>query len=162
MTLRQLVEDGLHDAMLAGYLSAGVDRIAVANGIMERLLGEKDAPRGVVDPDPLPQPPPGYQRPAELELVLLEAADLFGWRVDDIVGAEKVRPLVDARHVAMYVARNGPRCWSYPQIGRAFGGRDHSTVVNAVQRIERERRRDRRIADAVAALVAAVSDEAAA
>ena len=55
---------------------------------------------------------------------------------DSITGDSRRRPIVDARQAAMYVARHTTDL-SYPDLGRAFGGRDHTTVIHAVSKIER-------------------------
>jgi chromosomal replication initiator protein len=75
--------------------------------------------------------------------VVIEAtADMFGLTVDELCGKSRSRPLVTARQVAMYVLREMTD-FSYPAIGRAFGDRDHTTVMHAVSKIAdlmRERR----------------------
>lgn len=54
----------------------------------------------------------------------------------DLTGPQRVKAKVNARHYAMWLAyRRGQ--WSLPQIGKAFGGRDHTTVLNGVRRIQR-------------------------
>ena len=60
---------------------------------------------------------------------------MFGFEVEQITGGSRRRPLVDARQVAMYVARNMTDL-SFPDIGKAFGNRDHTTVMHAVRKIE--------------------------
>ena len=74
-------------------------------------------------------------RPITAELVIETAAELFGFTVDDIKGPSRGRPLVQARQVAMYVLRQLSD-HSYPAIARAFGGRDHTTVIHAVNKID--------------------------
>jgi chromosomal replication initiator protein len=89
-------------------------------------------------------------RPITPQVVLEKAATLFGLTVEDITGKARTRDLVDARHIAMYVCRqltNPPL--SFPQIARAFGGRDHTTVMNAVSRIERDMKERRKTYDRV-------------
>jgi chromosomal replication initiator protein len=89
-------------------------------------------------------------RPITPQVVLEVSARLFNLTVDDIIGKARTRDLVDARHIAMYVSRqltNPPL--SYPQIAKAFGGRDHTTVMNAVQRIERDMKERRKTFDRV-------------
>ena len=67
--------------------------------------------------------------------VILEAtSDTFGFSVDELCGPNRRRPLVTARQVSMYVFRELTD-FSYPAIGREFGGRDHSTVMHAVEKI---------------------------
>lgn len=66
--------------------------------------------------------------------ILESTARLFGLGVDDVVGPGRSKTKVEARMVAMAVvrARTG---LSLPEIGRAFGGRNHKTVHNAVARV---------------------------
>ena len=67
--------------------------------------------------------------------VILEAtSETFGFSVEEICGPNRRRPLVTARQVSMYVFRELTD-YSYPAIGREFGGRDHSTVMHAVEKI---------------------------
>ena len=74
-------------------------------------------------------------RPITAELVIETAAELFGFTVADLKGPSRGRPLVQARQVAMYVLRQLSD-HSYPAIARAFGGRDHTTVIHAVNKID--------------------------
>ena len=76
------------------------------------------------------------------KLVIDATAEMFGLTVDELCGKSRSRPLVTARQVAMYVLREMTD-FSYPAIGRAFGDRDHTTVMHAVSKISdlmRERR----------------------
>ena len=74
-------------------------------------------------------------RPITPELVIEVASDLFGFSIADLTGPNRGRPLVLARQIAMYVLRQLTD-HSYPAIARAFGGRDHTTVIHAVNKIE--------------------------
>ena len=73
--------------------------------------------------------------PVTVKSILDATAELFNFSVDQITGGSRRRPLVDARQIAMYVTRNLTDL-SYPEIGRAFGNRDHTTVIHAVRKIE--------------------------
>jgi chromosomal replication initiator protein len=67
--------------------------------------------------------------------VILDATSAtFGFSVEELCGPNRRRPLVTARQVSMYVFRELTD-FSYPAIGREFGGRDHSTVMHAVDKI---------------------------
>jgi chromosomal replication initiator protein len=66
---------------------------------------------------------------------ILEATSAtFGFTVEELCGPNRRRPLVTARQVSMYVFRELTD-FSYPAIGRVFGGRDHSTVMHAVEKV---------------------------
>jgi len=62
--------------------------------------------------------------------VIVATACLFRVSVRDLTGHDRKRPLVHYRQLAMYVARTHTKA-SYPQIGLAFGGRDHSTGIHS-------------------------------
>jgi chromosomal replication initiator protein len=66
--------------------------------------------------------------------ILDATAAAFGFTVEELCGPNRRRPLVTARQVSMYVFRELTE-FSYPAIGRVFGGRDHSTVMHAVEKI---------------------------
>ncbi len=67
-------------------------------------------------------------------VILEETAKMFGWTIDELCGRSRRRPLVTSRQIGMYVFRELTD-YSYPQIGREFGGRDHTTVMHAVEKI---------------------------
>ena len=73
--------------------------------------------------------------PVTVASILDTTAALFHFTAEQITGGSRRRPLVDARQIAMYVTRNMTDL-SYPEIGRAFGNRDHTTVIHAVRKIE--------------------------
>lgn len=75
------------------------------------------------------------ERQVGLEDVLSAVASHFGIKVSDLKGSRKNREVSQPRQVAMYLARRLTR-HSFPEIGRAFGGKDHSTVVKGVKKIE--------------------------
>ncbi len=75
------------------------------------------------------------KRPVTVGRILEAIADLSDFSIEQITGGSRRRPLVDARQIAMYVTRNMTDL-SYPEIGRAFGNRDHTTVIHAVHKIE--------------------------
>jgi len=75
-------------------------------------------------------------KPRTDEQLLKEIADFVGFSVEEIKGKSRQRPLVTARQTAMYVVRELTEL-SYPAIARLFGGRDHTTVIHAVDKIQR-------------------------
>jgi chromosomal replication initiator protein len=89
-------------------------------------------------------------------VVILEATSkLFGIPVEEIIGKKRQRPLVTARQVAMYVVRELTDL-SYPAIAREFGGRDHTTVIHAVEKISAQMRTQRPTYDQVTELMQTV------
>jgi chromosomal replication initiator protein len=71
------------------------------------------------------------------DLVISVAGEYFDVSPDDIRSANRSRPLVTARQVAMYLCRELTDL-SLPQIGHRFGGRDHSTVIHATNKIRQQ------------------------
>ncbi|MBZ0164594.1 MAG: hypothetical protein K8H74_18010 [Notoacmeibacter sp.] len=81
------------------------------------------------------------------------AAAQCGFTVADIESERRTRALVRARQMAMFVSKRlTPK--SLPQIGRAFGGRDHTTVLHAVRKIDAELSRDPALAAEVEIIIA--------
>jgi chromosomal replication initiator protein len=68
------------------------------------------------------------------EVILEETAKMFGWTIEELCGRSRRRPLVTARQIGMYVFREMTD-FSFPQIARVFGNRDHTTVMHAVEKI---------------------------
>lgn len=72
-----------------------------------------------------------------LEAIQRSIADYFQIDLTEIRGIKRQRSILYPRQVAMYLCRRLTDA-SLPEIGRAFGGRDHTTVLHAVDKIERE------------------------
>lgn len=89
------------------------------------------------------------------DLILDRTSKLYGFSRDDLTGASRRRPLVTARQVSMYVFRELTDL-SYPAIGREFGGRDHTTVIHAVDKITRLMAERREIYDQVSTLTSEI------
>ena len=71
-----------------------------------------------------------------IDVILKETSSQLDVKVSDIKGRRRHKKVAYARQMAMYLSRKLTDK-SYPDIGRAFGGKDHSTVVAAVKKIER-------------------------
>ena len=72
-----------------------------------------------------------------LEDIQRRVADYFQVGLAEICGARRQRSILYPRQVAMFLCRRLTEA-SLPEIGRAFGGRDHTTVLHAVEKIEQE------------------------
>jgi len=72
------------------------------------------------------------------ETILAVVSEFYGLSVDDVRGAKRLRPLVHARHVAMYLIRDLLTNYSYPMIARIFDGRNHTTVISGVEKIREQ------------------------
>ena len=86
------------------------------------------------------------------EELLQEIADILRFDVEDLKGKSRQRPLVTARQIAMYVFRDLTDL-SYPAIARLFGGRDHTTVIHANDKIQRLMKERKEIYEQVTSLI---------
>ena len=94
------------------------------------------------------------QQPRQITAkVILEAtSNTFEFTVDELCGTSRRRPLVNARQIGMYVFRELTD-FSYPAIAREFGGRDHTTVIHAVEKVSGLMKERRQVYDQVTALI---------
>ena len=78
--------------------------------------------------------PDGRDRVISVQDVIDEVSTYFSLTPEELCSASRSRQLVNARQIAMYLTRELTDM-SLPRIGRAFGNRDHSTVMHATQKI---------------------------
>ncbi len=76
--------------------------------------------------------PPGLT----IEAIQREVSTYFNVKLHDLKGPKRHRAVAHPRMVAMYLSRK-LTSMSFPEIGSRFGGKDHSTVISAVRKIER-------------------------
>ena len=86
------------------------------------------------------------------EELLAEISSILKFDVEALKGKSRQRPLVTARQIAMYVFRELTDL-SYPAIARLFGGRDHTTVIHANDKIQRLMKERKQIYDQVTDLL---------
>ncbi len=94
----------------------------------------------------------GRPRQITPKVILETTAAMFDFSIDDICGTSRRRPLVNARQIGMYVFRDLTD-FSYPAIAREFGGRDHTTVIHAVEKVSRLMMERRQTYDQVTELI---------
>ncbi|MEH3047869.1 chromosomal replication initiator protein DnaA [Sphingomonas adhaesiva] len=94
----------------------------------------------------------GAQRRVTIDQIQKAVADHFELKPLDMLSARRARAVARPRQIAMYLAKR-LTTRSLPEIGRKFGGRDHSTVIHAVRRIEELRDTDRDVEGAVRVLL---------
>jgi chromosomal replication initiator protein len=87
-------------------------------------------------------------RKISIEEIQRKVAEHYHIRLSDLIGPKRVRNFARPRQVAMYLCKQ-LTARSLPEIGRRFGGRDHTTVMHGVKRIEELRTQDSQIADDV-------------
>ncbi|WP_296426055.1 chromosomal replication initiator protein DnaA [Yoonia sp.] len=85
-------------------------------------------------------------RKVTVEEIQRKVSEHYNIRLSDMIGPKRVRNYARPRQMAMYLAKH-MTSRSLPEIGRRFGGRDHTTVMHGVRRIEELKVIDSQIAD---------------
>ena len=74
-------------------------------------------------------------RRATIDQIQKKVAEHFNVKMSDMHSARRSRTVARPRQVAMFLAKN-LTTRSLPEIGRKFGGRDHTTVIHAIKKIK--------------------------
>lgn len=80
------------------------------------------------------------------EFMIEFVAEKFGLTSDDMKRKDRHKSVVHVRHVAYWAARQCAPVPSYPELARLFGGRDHTTILNGVRKVEKELAQSERLA----------------
>lgn len=92
---------------------------------------------------------PGHEAKAIDPPTILQAtAEAYGLGVADLISSSRKQPLAQCRQVAMYLCRELTSL-SLPRIGEIFGGRDHTTVMYAIDRVKKIMETEREVYDRV-------------
>ena len=83
-------------------------------------------------------------KPVSIDMIQKLVAEYYKLRIADLLSSRRNRSITRPRQLAMALAKALTR-HSLPEIGNAFGGRDHTTVLHACRKIEELRQEDRRI-----------------
>ncbi|MCB1335423.1 MAG: chromosomal replication initiator protein DnaA [Roseivivax sp.] len=86
------------------------------------------------------------QQKISIDEIQRRVAEHYNIRLADLVGPKRVRTFARPRQIAMYLCKS-LTSRSLPEIGRRFGGRDHTTVMHGVRRIDELRQTDAAIAE---------------
>ena len=75
-------------------------------------------------------------RELTVEEILKKVSSHFNIKISDMKSAKRLKAVVLPRQIAMYLSRQLTSS-SYPEIGERFGGKDHSTIIHAIRKIEK-------------------------
>ena len=89
-----------------------------------------------------------HDRRVTIEEIQKRVAEHFNIRISDMHSARRARSVARPRQVAMYLSKQ-LTARSLPEIGRKFGGRDHTTVMHAVRKVDELREHDSNFAEDV-------------
>ena len=85
-------------------------------------------------------------RKITVEEIQRKVSDHYNIRLSDLIGPKRLRNFARPRQIAMYLSKQ-LTSRSLPEIGRRFGGRDHTTVMHGVRRIEELKQKDSQLAE---------------
>src|SRR5438270_837408 len=140
------------------YIATNItDNIRELEGALIRVsayasLTREPLTRGLAEPARGDLISPNEPRQHTPKRILDATSEMFGFSIDELAGKSRSRPLVTACQISMYVFRELTD-FSYPAIAREFGGRDHTTVIHAVEKISTQMKERRVIYDQVTELI---------
>jgi chromosomal replication initiator protein len=127
---------------LAQHVQSNVREL---EGALIRLAAKASLTQQVVDLSfaqrEMTSVPPQRQEVVSVEDIQRAVCSHFRLSSSDLLSKDRHKSVAFARQVAMYLCRQRLKC-SFPELGRAFGNRDHTTVMSAVRRIEAQALRD--------------------
>jgi chromosomal replication initiator protein len=160
---KRVATDGIHVpdvqilTFIAGRISTNIrelegalTRVLAFSSLTARSLSVELAQEVLKDVFPQGEPPE-----ITIDRIQEVVSDRFGISLQELLGQRRSRSVVYPRHVAMYLCRELTDS-SLPKIGDRFGGRDHTTVINATSNITRLIREDRGVYNLVQELTARI------
>ena len=163
MTLgRQLgVAPAIKPDVLAFLADRFTDSVRELEGALNTLVvraGPKSATLTLDDAQCLLRPHlRGGERRVTVDEIQKAAAEHFGLKQADMLSERRTRAVARPRQAAMWICKQ-LTTRSLPDIGRRFGGRDHTTVIHAVRRIDELRATDPRLAQDLEVLMRKLRD----
>jgi chromosomal replication initiator protein len=92
--------------------------------------------------------PPTSPKKITIEFIQKEVSSYYGLDLKDLISKKRNKHISYPRQIAMYLCRKYTDA-SYPQIGEQFGGRDHTTVMHANDKIEKEILNDQEVSQLI-------------
>jgi chromosomal replication initiator protein len=87
-------------------------------------------------------------REITIEMIQKQVAEHFRIKVSEMKSDKRIKTLVVPRQIAIFICRELTKA-SYPEIGEKFGGKDHSTIIHSVKKIEKQLAEDAELRVAV-------------
>ncbi len=146
-----VLEDGVLE-FLARRISSNV---RVLEGSLKRLVAYADLSHKTISLELAHEALSDILRVSKqkvtLDGIVKKTAEFYNIRMSDITGARRTQAIARPRQIGMFLAKT-LTSKSLPDIGRAFGGRDHTTVIHAVRKIEDLSKHDPHLADEIETL----------
>jgi chromosomal replication initiator protein len=160
--LRHLVEESGIEIADSGALRELADRIDAnvrqLHGALTRVIAHASLLARPLSSELIAEVIPRSTRSAQatsVEEIQQQVAERFGISRAELIGSSRAATPLRARQVAIYLTREMTDL-SLPQIGRLYGGRDHSTVLNSLRRVEASLGEDEKLTERVAELRTAI------
>jgi chromosomal replication initiator protein len=120
-------------------LEGALTRVQAFAAVHQRPVDAEEAARLLADIIPA-----GTRQPIKVERIQALVADYYNITLDDMKGKRRDKHIVFPRQVAMFLVREETPS-SLPAIGKAFGGRDHTTALHSIDKIANELKEDERL-----------------
>ena len=155
---------------LMGYHTPNIDRIAKEGMLFSDSYGEQSCTAGRssfitgqsvlrtgLSKVGVPAAPIGMsEKIITIDQIQRRVCDFFGLKMSDLKAKNRTRAIAFPRQVAMYLSRQMTHS-SLSEIGRAFGGKDHTTVLHAVDKIQTLLQDDPKLRKTIDGLVQSVN-----
>ncbi len=165
--LRHLVEEAGIEIADTGALSELANRIDAnvrqLHGALTRVIAHASLLAKPLSSELIAEVIPRATRSAQatsVEEIQQQVAERFGISRAELIGSSRAVTPLRARQVAIYLTREMTDL-SLPQIGRLYGGRDHTTVINSLRRVEARLGEDEALSAKVTELRTAIHNPAA-
>ena len=120
-------------------LEGALTRVQAFAAVHQRQVDQEEAARLLSDIIPA-----GTRKPINVERIQSLVADYYNVTLEDMKGKRRNKHIVFPRQVAMFLVREETPS-SLPAIGKAFGGRDHTTALHSIEKIANELKEDERL-----------------
>jgi chromosomal replication initiator protein len=145
---REMLGAEIPDAVLEFLALKVCSNIRELEGALNRIVAHADVTKTVVTlestQDVLSDLLRAHDRRITIDEIQRKVAEHYNIRLPDMHSARRARNVARPRQVAMYLAKQ-LTSRSLPEIGRKFGGRDHTTVMHAVRKVEELMKEDPQI-----------------
>ncbi|HEV2216219.1 MAG TPA: chromosomal replication initiator protein DnaA [Candidatus Dormibacteraeota bacterium] len=120
-------------------LEGALTRVQAFAAVHQRQVDEDEAARLLADIIPA-----GTRKPINVDRIQVLVADFYNVTLEDMKSKRRDKHIVFPRQVAMFLVREETPS-SLPAIGKAFGGRDHTTALHSIEKIANELKEDERL-----------------
>lgn len=140
------------------YIASRIDNnIRELEGALIRVMAYASLSNHTIDIDLATEAlkdifPHGRPKQITVELIQDTISNYFKIKPDELLAKKRTRNVAYPRQIAMYLARELTET-SLPRIGEMFGGRDHTTVIHAHDKISRERNEDAKLSNTIKELI---------